>query len=88
MVGRRHIRGDAIDLHVIREATKSIWRDGAHHLKMDEMATRSNLSRATLYYRFGSRSRLILFTRHSIMVELLCRANDIVLTAPIAESTD
>ena len=25
MVGRRHIRGDAIDLHVIREATKSIW---------------------------------------------------------------
>ena len=88
MVGRRHIRGDSIDLHVIREATRSIWSDGALRFKMDELATLSNLSRATLYYRFGSRSRLILFTRHSIMVELLCRANDIVLTAPIAESTD
>ena len=81
-MGRRNIRGDVIDLHVIREATKLIWRDGVHHLKMDEIATRSNLSRATLYYRFGSRSRLILFTRHSIMVELLHHANNMVSTAP------
>ena len=88
MVGRRHIRGDAIDLHVIREATKSIWRDGTHNLKMDEIATRSNLSRATLYYRFGSRSRLILLTRHSILVELVRHVNVMDFTVPSAESTN
>ena len=88
MVGRRHIRGDSIDLHVIREATRSIWSDGALHFKMDELATLSNLSRATLYYRFGSRSRLIFFTRHSIMVELLRHANDMVTAASEAELTD
>jgi len=75
MVKRRAIRGDLIDAHIIREATKLIWERGALGLKMDTIAGRSNLSRATLYYRFGSRSQLILFTRHSIVVELLLHAN-------------
>lgn len=75
LVKRRTLRGDTIDLHVIREATKLIWEHGALDLKMDTIAVRSNISRATLYYRFGSRSRLILFTRHSIVVELLRHAN-------------
>ena len=75
MRGTKAIRGDAIDLHVIREATQLIWEHGALDHTMDRIAGRSNLGRATLYYRFGSRSRLILFTRHSIVVELLRHTN-------------
>jgi hypothetical protein len=74
--------------YVFREATKLIWEHGALDLTMERIAGRSNLGRATLYYRFGSRSRLILFARHSIVVELLRHANCAISEGPMVRLYD